>query len=906
MTTPLSSSNFPSIYNKENELIKTILYFTLGAYSFGYKPQKYFVGGECLWANARMAFAMIHTVDLNSDSRQGAIRRSLLQVLSTIFYRNFTHLFTLTLFTFLTLTFLLNSFAQDDSPEYVVRVIYFIPNDQEPDPDMDTKLDSLMKDAQQFYGDQLEAHGFDRKTFRIETDDIGNALVHHVNGRHDDAYYQNPSTGSWIVWNEIEEQFDTSKNIYFLALGISKNFLDGSDNIYGRGNGNSRSGKVLVPASQLDAAIHELGHAFGLLHDLRPNAKRIFTSTLRDWMTTSFCAAEWLNNHRYFNSYQRDFNENTNVHLLTPSLAKPPQRIHLQFEVTDSDGLYQVQLFFPQTTDESTLVAYQRLSGKDVTVDFFTDELVGVNHITLRVMDRHGNFTGRFFPIDITNLLPEDRDVIVSIPDPNLESEVRKSLNVPSGVDITRLDMLKLKVAHFIDGQITDLTGLEHAINLQELVLHNQQIVDITPLRGLSTLNYLHLDGNPINNIAPIAGLTNLSILSLRRCQISDITFLAGLTNLKRLFLSENKISDIKPLARLTELSFLGIEVNQISDIKPLAGLTKLVLLRIGANQISDITSLAGLTELENLFLYLNKINDVTHLRKMVNLRTLNLWKNQIKDITPLAGLTDLRFLDIKSNQIKDIEPLTGLTNLQHLAISHPSSKINLITKFTQLKSLSIAGIPIKDITLFTKLTELETLILSNCQISEIDQIARLTQLQLLDLQDNQISDVRPLVNLLNLRHLYLSGNPIINREPLLTLLKKNPGIEIYLKRDGEPLPVNLSHFRAEHTDAGVILKWTTESEVDNAGFYIYRSQTRDGEFKVVNQSIIQGAGTTGKRNEYTWTDTTAKPHTVYYYRIEDMSHAGVQEELATVRLRGLISARGKLTTSWADLKTVE
>ena len=67
---------------------------------------------------------------------------------------------------------------------------------------------------------------------------------------------------------------------------------------------------------------------------------------------------------------------------------------------------------------------------------------------------------------------------------------------------------------------------------------------------------------------------------------------------------------------------------------------------------------------------------------------------------------------------------------------------------------------------------------------------------------------------------------------------------------------------------------------------------------------MIQGAGTTSERNEYTWTDTTVKPNTVYYYRIEDLSHAGVRKQLATVCMRGLVSASGKLTTRWADLKT--
>ena len=218
--------------------------------------------------------------------------------------------FTLTLLTFVTLAFVPKYFAKDTVPEYVVRVIYLIPNDQEPDPNMDEKLDTMIKESQAFYADQMEVHGFGRKTFRYEADDAGNLVVHHINGRHDDAYYQNAG----LAWNEILEQFDTSKNIHFLALGISSNFLYGSDNIYGTGGGNSQSGKVTVPASNLSASIHELGHAFGLSHDSRFNGKRVYTSRgVRDWMTTSFCAAQWLDVHRYFNPMPEAFNNNTSV-----------------------------------------------------------------------------------------------------------------------------------------------------------------------------------------------------------------------------------------------------------------------------------------------------------------------------------------------------------------------------------------------------------------------------------------------------------------------------------------------------------------------------------------------------------------------------------------------------------------
>ena len=121
--------------------------------------------------------------------------------------------------------------------------------------------------------------------------------------------------------------------------------------------------------------------------------------------------------------------------------------------------------------------------------------------------------------------------------------------------------------------------------------------------------------------------------------------------------------------------------------------------------------------------------------------------------------------------------------------------------------------------------------------------------------------------------------------------------------KSGGALPVTLSHFRAERVEAGVVVKWTTESEVDNAGFNILRSETKNGEFKVVNPQLIQGAGTTSERHTYTWKDTAAQPNVAYYYRIEDVSHAGIRKQLATVRMRGLVSASGKLTTRWADLK---
>ena len=125
--------------------------------------------------------------------------------------------------------------------------------------------------------------------------------------------------------------------------------------------------------------------------------------------------------------------------------------------------------------------------------------------------------------------------------------------------------------------------------------------------------------------------------------------------------------------------------------------------------------------------------------------------------------------------------------------------------------------------------------------------------------------------------------------------------------RAGGALPVELSHFRPERNkDTGaVVITWSTQSELNNAGFFIKRSQQRDGEFKVINATMIQGAGTTSEKQFYTYEDTTAQPNVVYYYQIEDVSLDGNHQTLTRgIRLKGHVSVAGKLTTLWGDLKT--
>ena len=122
----------------------------------------------------------------------------------------------------------------------------------------------------------------------------------------------------------------------------------------------------------------------------------------------------------------------------------------------------------------------------------------------------------------------------------------------------------------------------------------------------------------------------------------------------------------------------------------------------------------------------------------------------------------------------------------------------------------------------------------------------------------------------------------------------------------GGALPVELSGFNAarDRVTGAVVITWATQSELNNAGFFIKRSQQKDGKFVIVNPTMIAGAGTTAEKQSYTYTDATADPNIVYYYQIEDVSLDGNRQTLTrSHRLKGHIGAAGKATTTWGELK---
>ncbi len=314
----------------------------------------------------------------------------------------------------------------------------------------------------------------------------------------------------------------------------------------------------------------------------------------------------------------------------------------------------------------------------------------------------------------------------VHIPDANLRSAIEETLGRAASDVITGEDIATLTTLRASNRDIRDLTGIEAAVNLENLWISGNPITDLSPLAALKNLSglaawdmaiedfsplaeltnlkWLELFNTPISDISPLAPLTNLERLSLYGTGTEILAPLAGLTSLKRLQIADNEtLSNISPLANLINLEWLDLHrCDSLSDISSLAGLTKLEYLNLNHSRIVfdySLSPLSGLTGLRRLRLAENRISDVSSLAGVINLERLDLPRNEIVDISPLSSLTGLRELYLHANRISDVSSLAGLINLEWLDLRVNQladiSALDRLAARTYISWLENPGVPI-------------------------------------------------------------------------------------------------------------------------------------------------------------------------------------------------------------------
>jgi len=68
-----------------------------------------------------------------------------------------------------------------------------------------------------------------------------------------------------------------------------------------------------------------------------------------------------------------------------------------------------------------------------------------------------------------------------------------------------------------------------------------------------------------------------------------------------------------------------------------------------------------------------------------------------------------------------------------------------------------------------------------------------------------------------------------------------------------------------------VKVEWETATELDTAGFFLYRSQSPDGDFQPVNEQIIDSQGSAVSGAAYSYVDHDVEPGQTYYYVLEEV-----------------------------------
>ena len=296
---------------------------------------------------------------------------------------------------------------------FTVRMIYFLPNDRPYDEEVVQRMKTEILGVQSLYAEQMEAHGYGPRTFRIETDDRGDPLVHRLDGRHPDSRYLE-NTFLTVV-EEMGQTFDgRAQIVHFIVMDISANRIEGREGAAWSRRG---GGEAMVPSDfRPHAAAHELGHAFGLWHDFHERAYIMSYYPLAEQL--SACNAEFLSVSPYFSPHSSsdadhgdEVQESTIERLSSSEYPQAAQTVSVRLQLADEEGLHQALLLTTSEYYQDEVIACRGLEGqREAVVEFDYDGVVPssgfatlfnpkVHPIRIQVVDSAGNVSSLSFDL---------------------------------------------------------------------------------------------------------------------------------------------------------------------------------------------------------------------------------------------------------------------------------------------------------------------------------------------------------------------------------------------------------------------------------------------------------------------------------------------------------------------------
>ena len=313
-----------------------------------------------------------------------------------------------------------------------VRLIYNLPSGIEPSYNITQKIDKAIREVQKFYADEMERHGFGRKTFRFETDENGKAKIYRMEGYLTETH-DLQLNDIWLVFaddmkdatsllidslleqdtlGQIFDSFDTKFTYPRKRKFIEKYkiWMDDTEGFTGDGR------FITITKKNIDWKLttYSLKRLFGLLgpehswDKYGPNMPNSILNRIdrlipwsKDWVRLSKCEAEFLDKSRYFNPNQSFFDKRPEIEMAI--IKSDTESRIFQFTATDEDGIHQLLLFVPDNLENQYRIdkfqGCETVNGKKHAIAEFEVFNSEIRRGEIRMIDMLGNIASREFKI---------------------------------------------------------------------------------------------------------------------------------------------------------------------------------------------------------------------------------------------------------------------------------------------------------------------------------------------------------------------------------------------------------------------------------------------------------------------------------------------------------------------------
>ncbi|MEM6430345.1 MAG: leucine-rich repeat domain-containing protein [Deinococcota bacterium] len=462
--------------------------------------------------------------------------------------------------------------------------------------------------------------------------------------------------------------------------------------------------------------------------------------------------------------------------------------------LTNRNGQYRILV--PTSTTPYTFVA----EAYDPVQDDFVFATRTSTGSTGYVVNDANSLRGEDFVLTLADTTDSPT---VTIEDSALEEAIRDELDKFEG-DLTEADLRRLRFLDASLADISDLSGLENAVNLEELLLYDNEISDLSPIETLLNLSELDLAGNRISDLGPL----------VRNVQAG------GLGAGDAIFVEDNDLdledgsddrADIELILDAGADCFYGLdESDLLADATPitlpeaLEGSLEATdstiysvpvdIYTIAASETSRGINVQLTTNVDSYVFVLTEEGDfVTEGDRNVRFAsqsglgyaivvsatdedTLGAYRLSVEEVAnEPAQLADPNLAEAIADEVgKSVSELTkvDLESLVFLDASYYEiDSISGLEAAVNLINLDLSGNNFSDLSPLPFLKSLETLNLeSNGDINDLRPLADLTNLITLGLGDNSIVNLQPLAGLDNLEVLSLYSNFLEDISPLASL----------------------------------------------------------------------------------------------------------------------------------------